>query len=147
KHAALLHVAEDLLNADGGLARPAEADGVLCVDGVGQLLRAVVGAGAGLRNQRPHLAARDGEAAGERRLSPELALPQGIAVGLIAVRRRSGTEEVTLKIAGQLELAGVSDEEPAEAALAAGEVEFADVALAGAGERDGIERGVDVGVD
>src|SRR5208283_3547596 len=141
-----LDIAPALLDAEGRLTLPAEADQILRIDRVGQLLGAVRCAYTVLGHQRPHLAAGDGEAARGLRLAPDLALPQRVAVALVVVGGGSRTQEVGLEVAGQLVRAGVAFKQAAQAALPSAKVQLADVAFVRAGHRDGVEWRVDVGV-
>src|SRR5262249_47975638 len=78
--------AEILGYAEAVLAGPAEAHGVLRIDGHRQGFGAVVEQLLGLRYQAPHLAAREGPSAFQVRACENLALPQHVAVALTVVR-------------------------------------------------------------
>ncbi len=140
-------VAEFLLDAQAGLASPGEADVVVGVDGVGEDLGAVVGALAVFGDERPHLSASNGEAFGGLGAAPDLALAEGVGVGLVVVRGDAGGEEVGFEVALELERAGIALEEATETALTPGKVELGDVSLVRAGVGSGVEGGREVGVD
>src|SRR5262249_37448324 len=91
-----LHIAEALLQTDAGLTGPGEADHVLRIDRVGELLGAVIGALPVLGNQRPHLTAGKSEALSVLHLAPDLALTQHVAVALVVVGRGARTQKVGL---------------------------------------------------
>ena len=135
-----------LLEADAWLTLPAEADVVLSVDRHRQVLGAVVGALLGLGYERPHLSAGDLEAIVGCGLTPDLALTEGVAVALVVVAGGAGGEEVGFDVTGEFEGSGVAFEEATDAALTAGEVQFAGVCLCRARVRGGVERRVDIGV-
>ncbi len=136
--------AELLLNPHARLARPAKTNVVLSVDRHRQNFRTVVRALLRLCHQRPHLAASYGEAALRRSLSPDLPLPQRIAVALVVVAGYARREKISLKVARQLERSSVTLEQPTQPALATGEVELAGMRLRRSRIGSGVERRIHI---
>src|SRR5581483_10250044 len=137
-------VIEVLGNAEAELARPSEADDVVRVYHEWQRFSTIVEPLPRLGEQAPLLAAGNGPAVVEGHLPEQLAHAVGVAVALVAVGSDAGREPIHFIVAGQFHAGGFPLDEEAEARLATRSVKFWRVAGSAGGERDRVERRINV---
>src|SRR6202034_4097129 len=137
-------VAEVLGYAEAVLPGPAESNDVLRVDHLRQRFGTVVHAVRGFGQQTPHLAAREGPAAIEGRLSPDLTLAKGVAVAFVVVGSGGGGEKVRYVVSADFRAIELAFHEHRDAGLPAGGLELAHMRVGGTFERRRVKRRVDV---
>ena len=126
-------IADLLCGAESILASPDEAHGIVRIYRAGKDFGSVVQAGAGFRNERPHLTASEAPSVVQRSLSAKLPLTQHVAVGLIVVRRDAGSQPIHFVVAANDGVANVTFSIERKTRLTTGAVELAYLSGACAG--------------